>query len=116
MTDRLSRITIDVAQCGGRPCIRRMRIRVSDILDLLSAGATPDEVLEDYPYLEHEDILAAIQYAARQTDHPGSAARVKFLVNNQLPLDLARFIETRVLGQLSAFLLALRPNYARTKS
>jgi uncharacterized protein (DUF433 family) len=68
--DRLNRITIDNAQCGGRPCIRGMRIRVSDVLELLSAGATFDEVLEDYPYLEREDILAAIQYAARQTDHP----------------------------------------------
>jgi len=47
-----------------------MRIRVSDVLELLSAGATFEEVLEDYPYLEREDILAAIQYAARQTDHP----------------------------------------------
>ena len=68
--DRLGRITIDSAQCGGRPCIRGMRIRVSDVLELLSAGATFDEILEDYPYLEREDILAAIQYAARQTDHP----------------------------------------------
>jgi uncharacterized protein (DUF433 family) len=68
--DRLNRITIDNAQCGGRPCIRGMRIRVSDVLELLSAGATFEEVLEDYPYLEREDILAAIHYAARQTDHP----------------------------------------------
>lgn len=68
--DRLSRITIDDAQCGGRPCIRGMRIRVSDVLGLLSAGATFDEILEDYPYLERDDILAAIEYAARQTDHP----------------------------------------------
>lgn len=59
-TDRLSRITINDAQCGGRPCIRGMRIRVTDILDLLSAGATFEEILEDYPYLEREDILAAI--------------------------------------------------------
>lgn len=66
---RLSRITIDDAQCGGRPCIRSMRIRVSDILDLLSAGANFEEILEDYSYLEREDILAAIEYAARQTDH-----------------------------------------------
>ena len=68
--DRLKRITIDNAQSGGRPCVRGMRIRVSDVLELLSAGATFDEVLADYPYLEREDILAAIQYAARQTDHP----------------------------------------------
>ncbi len=64
------RITINDGQCGGRPCIRGMRIRVTDVLELLGAGATFEEVLEDYPYLEHEDILAAIQYAARQTDHP----------------------------------------------
>ncbi len=66
---RLNRITIDAAQCGGHPCIRGMRIRVTDILDLLSAGASYDEILEDYPFLEREDILAAIEYAARQTDH-----------------------------------------------
>ena len=69
-SDSLSRITINDEQCGGRPCIRGMRIRVSDILELLAAGAAFDEILTDYPYLEREDILAAIQYAARQTDHP----------------------------------------------
>jgi uncharacterized protein (DUF433 family) len=68
--NRLSRITIDDAQCGGRPCIRGMRIRVSDILGLLGAGASFEEILEDYPFLEREDILAAIEYAARQSDHP----------------------------------------------
>jgi uncharacterized protein (DUF433 family) len=67
--NRISRITIDDAQCGGRPCIRGMRIRVTDILELLGAGATVEEVLLDYPYLEREDILASIEYAARQTDH-----------------------------------------------
>jgi uncharacterized protein (DUF433 family) len=66
---RLNRITIDDAQCGGRPCIRGMRIRVMDILELLSAGASVEEILSDYPYLEREDVLAAIEYAARQTDH-----------------------------------------------
>jgi uncharacterized protein (DUF433 family) len=68
-SNRLSRITIDDAQCGGRPCIRGMRIRVTDILDLLSAGASFEEILDDYPYLETEDIFAALEYAARQTDH-----------------------------------------------
>jgi uncharacterized protein (DUF433 family) len=67
--ERLSRITIDDAQCGGRPCIRSMRIRVTDILELLSAGASIEEVLQDYPGLEREDILASIEYAAHQTDH-----------------------------------------------
>ncbi|MGA2601801.1 MAG: DUF433 domain-containing protein [Bryobacteraceae bacterium] len=67
--DRLSRITIDDTQCGGRPCIRGMRIRVTDILELLGAGASIEEILSDYPYLEREDIFASIDYAARQTDH-----------------------------------------------
>jgi uncharacterized protein (DUF433 family) len=69
-SERLNRITISDAQCGGRPCIRGMRIRVTDVLELLAAGASFEEILEDYPYLQHEDILAAIEYAARQTDHP----------------------------------------------
>jgi len=67
--DLLRRITIEEGKCGGRPCIRGRRIRVSDVLELLSAGASFDEVLEDYPFLEREDILAAIAYAARQTDN-----------------------------------------------
>ncbi len=70
ISDRLKRITINDAQCGGRPCIRGMRIRVTDILELLGSGANFEEILEDYPYLEQEDILAAIEYAARQIDHP----------------------------------------------
>ena len=68
-TERLKRITIDEGKCGGRPCIRGMRIRVTDILELLGAGASFDEILKDYAYLEREDILAAIEYAAHQTDH-----------------------------------------------
>ena len=66
--ERLERI-IEAGKCGGRPCIRGLRIRVSDILELLSAGASFDEVLKDYPFLEREDILAALDYAAYQTDH-----------------------------------------------
>ena len=65
----LERITIEPGKCGGRPCIRGKRIRVSDILELLSAGASYEEILSDYPFLEREDILAALEYAARQTDH-----------------------------------------------
>ena len=68
-SERLKRITIEEGKCGGRPCIRGMRIRVTDILELLGAGASFDEILKDYPYLEREDILAAIEYAAHQTDH-----------------------------------------------
>ena len=66
----LDRITFDPAQCAGRPCIRGLRIRVKDILDLLAAGASREEILQDYPYLEAEDIVATLQFAARQADHP----------------------------------------------
>ena len=68
-TQRFSRITVEAGKCGGRPCIRGLRIRVSDILQLLAAGASFDEILKDYPSLEREDILAALDYAAHQTDH-----------------------------------------------
>ena len=64
------RITVDPNQCGGRPCLRGLRIRVKDVLDLLAAGAGPDEILADYPLLEAGDIIASLEYAARQTDHP----------------------------------------------
>jgi uncharacterized protein (DUF433 family) len=66
----LHRITANPVQCGGRPCIRGLRIRVKNILDLLAAGASREEILEDYPYLEAEDITAALEFAARQSDHP----------------------------------------------
>jgi uncharacterized protein (DUF433 family) len=66
----LHRITVDPDQCGGRPFIRSIRIRVKDILDLLAAGASRDEILEDYKLLEPEDITAALEYAARAGDHP----------------------------------------------
>jgi uncharacterized protein (DUF433 family) len=64
------RITVDPAQCGGRPCLRGLRIRVKDVLDLLAAGAGREEILADYPLLEDEDITASLEYAARQSDHP----------------------------------------------
>ena len=70
----LDRITIDPGQCGGRPCIRGMRIRVTDLLQLLAAGESIAEILEEYPYLEAEDIAACLQYAARRLDHPVLAA------------------------------------------
>lgn len=66
----LHRITVDPRQCGGRPCIRGLRIRVKDILDLLAAGASREEILQDYPLLQAEDIIAALEFAARQSDHP----------------------------------------------
>jgi len=68
--ERLGRITVEDGKCGGRPCIRGFRIRVSDVLELLSSGASIDEVLADYSFLEREDVLAAIEYAAHQADHP----------------------------------------------
>jgi uncharacterized protein (DUF433 family) len=68
-SQRLDRITIEAGKCGDRPCIRGLRIRVTDILELLSADASYEEILSDYPYLEREDILAAFEYAAHQTDH-----------------------------------------------
>lgn len=67
--ERLQRITVEAGKCGGRPCIRGLRIRVTDILELLSAGTSFDEILKDYPFLEREDIRAALDYAAYQTDH-----------------------------------------------
>jgi uncharacterized protein (DUF433 family) len=66
----LSRITIDPEQCGSRPCVRGMRIRVIDVLELLAAGETPEQILAEYPYLEPDDIRASLLYAARQLDHP----------------------------------------------
>jgi len=65
-----SRITHNSEQCGGKPCIRGMRIRVIDILDLYAAGMTSEEILADYPDLEPEDLMAALDYAARELDHP----------------------------------------------
>ncbi|WP_295889057.1 DUF433 domain-containing protein [uncultured Thiohalocapsa sp.] len=69
------RITIDPTACGGRPCIRGMRLRVSDVLDMLAAGAGTDEILDDYPYLEAEDVRAALSYAARLVEVRGDSAR-----------------------------------------
>ena len=65
----LSRITADPNKCGGRPCLRGLRIRVKDVLELLAAGASREEILQNYPLLEADDITAALEYAARQADH-----------------------------------------------
>jgi uncharacterized protein (DUF433 family) len=67
--ERLHRITVEAGKCGGRPCVRGQRIRVTDVLELLGAGASFEEILVDYPFLEREDILAILDYAAHQTDH-----------------------------------------------
>ncbi|HUV64392.1 MAG TPA: DUF433 domain-containing protein [Sedimentisphaerales bacterium] len=74
MSSLMDRITINPAQCGGRPCIRGMRIRVIDILDLYAAGLSAEQILEEMPDLEREDLQAALQYAARSLDHPVLAA------------------------------------------
>jgi uncharacterized protein (DUF433 family) len=60
----IDRIAMTPGVCGGRPCIRGLRIRVKDVLDLLAAGATREEILADYPYLEGEDIAAVLEFAA----------------------------------------------------
>lgn len=67
LTDR---ITVNPEQCGGRPCIRGMRIRVSDVLELLAAGLSPTQILDELPDLEMADILAVLKFAASRVDHP----------------------------------------------
>lgn len=74
MSNLMERITINPEQCGGRPCIRGMRIRVIDVLDLFAAGLSAEEILEEMPDLEKEDLQAALMYAARKLDHPVLAA------------------------------------------
>jgi uncharacterized protein (DUF433 family) len=73
----MNRITFNPDQCGGRPCIRGMRIRVRDVLDLLAAGVSEAEILKDFPDLESADIRAALAYAAEATDHPVLIAGAK---------------------------------------
>ena len=74
MAELLDRITVNPKQCGGRPCIRGMRIRVIDVLDMLAGGMSRDEILTDFPDLEGDDITAALRYARRRLDHPILAA------------------------------------------
>lgn len=66
---QLQRITFNPNQCGGRPCIRGMRIRVKDVLEMLAAGESEQTILKDYPDLEPQDIRACLEYAARSVDH-----------------------------------------------
>lgn len=71
MTQNISeRITVNPQQCGGRPCIRGMRIRVADVLELQAAGLTPAEILAEFPDLELADLKAVAKYAAMRVDHP----------------------------------------------
>ena len=74
MSSLLDRITVNPKQCGGRPCIRGMRIRVSDVLDLLAASLSFEQILEEMPDLEMDDLKAALLYAARKLDHQVLAA------------------------------------------
>jgi uncharacterized protein (DUF433 family) len=68
--ERLKRISVEVGKCGGRPCIRGFRIRVTDVLELLAAEASFEEIGADYPFLEPEDIYAAIESAAARPITP----------------------------------------------
>ncbi|MGK7883163.1 MAG: DUF433 domain-containing protein [Crocosphaera sp.] len=70
MSELLERITINPKQCGGRPCIRGMRIRVSDVLDLYASGLSSEEILAEIPDLEKEDLQAVFVYASRKLNHP----------------------------------------------
>jgi uncharacterized protein (DUF433 family) len=65
-----SRITHNPEQCGGKPCIRGMRIRVRDILELYAAGESSEQILADFIDLEADDLKAALNYSAREIDHP----------------------------------------------
>jgi uncharacterized protein (DUF433 family) len=70
----MERITVNPDQCGGRPCIRGMRIRVIDVLDLLAAGLTPAQVIDELPDLQLDDVTASLRFASRRLDHPILAA------------------------------------------
>lgn len=74
MTYLSERITIDPEQCGGRPCVRGMRIRVTDVLDLYRAGLSASQILEELPDLEEDDLAACLAYASQRIDHPVLAA------------------------------------------
>jgi uncharacterized protein (DUF433 family) len=70
MAKLLERITVNSNQCGGRPCIRGMRIRVIDVLDLFAAGLSAEQILEEMPDLEMDDLKASLMYASRKLNHP----------------------------------------------
>ncbi|HAH10038.1 MAG TPA: hypothetical protein DCL54_00845 [Alphaproteobacteria bacterium] len=76
MTDLRERITVEEGKGGGKPCIRVMRIRVMDILDMMAGGMAPEQILEDFPYLEREDITASLACAALAVNAPAHAIAV----------------------------------------
>jgi uncharacterized protein (DUF433 family) len=74
MSALADRITVNPEQCGGRPCVRGLRIRVTDVLDLMAAGLTPEQVVVELPDLEPDDVTACLRFASRRLDHPIVAA------------------------------------------
>jgi uncharacterized protein (DUF433 family) len=70
MSTIAERVTVNPNQCGGRACIRGMRIRVTDVLDLMANGLTPEQVLAELPDLELEDIQACLKFASDRVNHP----------------------------------------------
>ena len=74
MKSLLKRITLNPKQCGGRPCIRGMRIRVMDVLDLLANGLSAEQILKELPDLEKKDIQACLYFASQRLNHPTLAA------------------------------------------
>jgi uncharacterized protein (DUF433 family) len=74
MVELADRITVDAAQCGGRPCVRGMRIRVVDVLELLANGLSPEAVVAELPDLEVADVHACLRFASQRVDHPVLAA------------------------------------------
>jgi len=74
MKEIAPRITVNPEQCGGKPCIRGMRIRVTDVLDLLAAGLTSDQIIKELPALEPEDVTASLRFASSRLNHPIIAA------------------------------------------
>jgi len=70
MLNLINRITVNPEQCGGRPCIRGMRIRVSDVLDLLANNLSSEQILDEMPDLELADIQACLQLASKRFNHP----------------------------------------------
>jgi uncharacterized protein (DUF433 family) len=74
MAQIFDRITVNPRQCGGRPCVRGMRIRVSDVLELLAEGMTPQKIIEEHPDLEIEDIHACLRFASQRVSNPILAA------------------------------------------
>jgi uncharacterized protein (DUF433 family) len=93
MEDLLKRITFNPKQCGGRPYTRGMRIRVTDVLDLLAAGLTPMEIVEELPALEIEDVTASILYSGSKTQSPCTCGMILWLDAHLPPSCLSKLVE-----------------------